>query len=65
MDGNSIDIINSNKYLKNHFKFIAYYCQSLVSYNCKPRHKKYIVKMIRHFPENPLVMTIGNSISDQ
>ena len=39
LNGETLEIINSNEYLKSHFIFILYYAKSMIVYNISPENK--------------------------
>ena len=65
VNGESLNIIFSNSYLKSHFIFIASIIKNGIGYNLTAEHKKLLVKMIQtHFPDNPTVMAVGDGFND-
>ena len=65
VNGESLNIIFSNSYLKSHFIFIASIIKNGIGYNLTAEHKKLLVKMIQtHFPDSPTVMAVGDGFND-
>ena len=65
VNGESLNIIFSNSYLKSHFIFIASIIKNGIGYNLTSEHKKLLVKMIQiHFPDSPTVMAVGDGYND-
>ncbi len=65
IDGESLELIFRDPYLKANFTFLCALCTAFVGYRFSPRNKKMILSMVKkNFEERPITMAIGDGLND-
>ena len=65
IEGDTFEKIFQDDFLRTNFAFICAVCYTAVAYRFSPKQKSQLVQMIKgHFPQNPVVMSIGDGVND-
>ena len=66
INGETLDIIWKDAYLKTNFAFLCTLSNSVIAYKLTPTHKKMLTLLIKqNFPRLPTVMAIGDGHNDK
>lgn len=65
IDGDSLELIFRDPYLKANFTFICTLCHTFIGYRFSPKHKKMVLSMVKkRFQNKPITMAIGDGLND-
>ena len=65
INGQSLNIIDKDPYLKPHLDYICYLVKTVIGYNLSPWDKKLFACIIkRKFPRKPICMAVGDGYND-
>lgn len=65
VNGNCLDLIFDNQYLKTHFHFIVSVIPTVIGFNLTPKQKSRLVKIVQtKFYQKPVVLAVGDGYND-
>ncbi|KAL4445014.1 hypothetical protein ABPG74_018742 [Tetrahymena malaccensis] len=65
VNGQCLDKILKNQYLKDHFSFICFFCESLIGYSLKPSQKAELVSLVKNVKTDAtFTLAIGDGLND-
>ncbi|EAS03767.2 adenylate/guanylate cyclase domain protein (macronuclear) [Tetrahymena thermophila SB210] len=65
VNGQCLEKILNNQYLKDHFSFICFFCESLIGYSLKPSQKAELVSLVKNVKrDSTFTLAIGDGLND-